>query len=194
MLTKKHPESDFVFHKKEGSRWTAIHASFNALVRRCDLQADPPFNITLHTLRHTFGSWLAIAGVSLRAIQKLMGHNSIVTTERYAHLSGESLTTAVQKLETLLPNSLPSSGNSRGIELLPSPVTPRKDWCGGPESNRHGPEGPRDFKSLASTSSATPAVEAQSQSTLLKATCRVPGVTGSYLPKQNEIRFKYLNF
>ncbi len=157
MLAKRHPGSDFVFHKKDGSRWTALHDSFNALVRRCDLQADPPFNITLHTLRHTFGSWPAIAGVPLGAIQKLMGHNSIVTTERYAHLSGESLTNAVQKLETLLPNSLPSSGKLDGIELSPAPVTSRKDWCGGPESNRHDPCGSRDFKSLASTSSATPA-------------------------------------
>ena len=37
---------------KDGGRWTTIHDSFNALVRRCDLQADPPFNITLHTLRY----------------------------------------------------------------------------------------------------------------------------------------------
>ena len=94
MLAKEHPQSDFVFHRKDGSRWTDIHESFNAVVRRCDLQADPPFNITLHTLRHTFGSWLTIIGVPLRATQKLMSHNSIVTTERYAHLSG-SLTTAV---------------------------------------------------------------------------------------------------
>jgi site-specific recombinase XerD len=105
MLVKRHPQSDFVLHKKDGSRWSAIRDSFNALVRRCEPGADPPFNITLHTLRHTFGSWLAILGVPLRAIQKLMGHNSIVTTERYAHLSGESLSSAVQKLEAFLPNS-----------------------------------------------------------------------------------------
>ena len=37
---------------KDGGRWTTIHDSFNALVRRCDLQADPSFNITLHTLRY----------------------------------------------------------------------------------------------------------------------------------------------
>ena len=51
--------------------------------------SDPPFNITLHTLRHTSGSWLAMEGVPLRAIRKLMGHRSITTTERYAHLSGK---------------------------------------------------------------------------------------------------------
>ena len=74
MLAQRHPESDFVFHKKEGSRWTAIHDSFSALVRRCGLQADPPFTIARHTLRHAFASLLAIAGAPLRAIQKLKFH------------------------------------------------------------------------------------------------------------------------
>jgi site-specific recombinase XerD len=37
-------------------------------------------------IRHTFASWLAIAGVSLRRIQELLGHKSITTTERYSHL------------------------------------------------------------------------------------------------------------
>lgn len=44
--------------------------------------------MTLHSLRHTFASWLAIAGLPLRPIQELLGHKSIVTTERYSHLGG----------------------------------------------------------------------------------------------------------
>ncbi len=40
----------------------------------------------LHDLRHTFGSWLAQAGVPLQEIRDLMGHQSIKTTEIYAHL------------------------------------------------------------------------------------------------------------
>ena len=54
VLVKRHPQSDFVLHKKDESRWSAIHDSFNALVRRCELGAGPPFNITLHTRRHTY--------------------------------------------------------------------------------------------------------------------------------------------
>ena len=38
-----------------------------------------------------------------------------------------------------------------------APGLDQKNWCGGRESNPHFPEGKRDFKSLASTSSATPA-------------------------------------
>lgn len=42
-----------------------------------------------HDLRHTYASLLAMDGVPLRRIQKLLGHASIVTTERYAHLAPE---------------------------------------------------------------------------------------------------------
>jgi hypothetical protein len=65
-------------------------------------------------------------GVPLRAIQKLMGHKSITTTERYAHLSGENLGAAVDRIERLLPKSLPSvaagDGNRQSLVL----VNPRK--------------------------------------------------------------------
>ncbi len=86
--------------------WTLPGDRFEDLVEL--IMSDPPFNITLHTLRHTVGSWLAIEAVPLRAIRKLMGHRSITTTERYAHLSGENLGTAVERIEGLLPKSLPS--------------------------------------------------------------------------------------
>jgi integrase len=39
-----------------------------------------------HTLRHTYASWLAMDGLSLRRIQRLLGHASITMTEIYAHL------------------------------------------------------------------------------------------------------------
>lgn len=44
-----------------------------------------------HTLRHTFCSHLAMRGAPARAIQKLAGHQSVVTTERYMHLSPVAL-------------------------------------------------------------------------------------------------------
>lgn len=55
-------------------------------------------DFTWHDLRHTFASRLVMAGENLRTVQELLGHRSIKTTERYAHLSNEHLRSAVGKL------------------------------------------------------------------------------------------------
>lgn len=56
--------------------------------------------MVLHSLRHTYASRLVKAGANLRAVQQLLGHSSIVVTQRYAHLDLEDLTNAVSKLNT----------------------------------------------------------------------------------------------
>jgi integrase len=86
-LAKKHTASDFVFHRPDGSPWGDIGDSIEDLVQAAGLQkGEAPQRLTPHSFRHTFASWLAIAGVSLRRIQELLGHKSITTTERYSHL------------------------------------------------------------------------------------------------------------
>jgi hypothetical protein len=51
-----------------------------------------------HDLRHTFASRLAMAGVDLRTVQDLMGHQTMAMTQRDAHLSPEHKLAAVQLL------------------------------------------------------------------------------------------------
>lgn len=51
-----------------------------------------------HTLRHTFASHLAMRGVPLNAVQALMGHSTITTTMRYAHLAPSALRSAIDML------------------------------------------------------------------------------------------------
>jgi len=55
-------------------------------------------NACLHTLRHTFASYLVMSGVDLRTVQGLMGHSTITVTERYSHLSPDHRSRAVQVL------------------------------------------------------------------------------------------------
>ena len=85
---------DFVFHRPDGLPWGDIADSMHRLFADASLNGTGTKRrdrITLHSLRHTFASWLAIAGVSLRRIQELLGHKSIVTTERYSHLGGNGM-------------------------------------------------------------------------------------------------------
>jgi integrase len=53
----------------------------------------------LHSLRHTFAANLVTAGVSLRVVQRLMGHATIKTTEQYAHVAPSMLEQAVKHLD-----------------------------------------------------------------------------------------------
>ena len=59
-------------------------------VRKLNLapeDGDSLYAVTLHTMRHTFASWLAQSGkVTLMELQKLMRHKNITMTMRYAHL------------------------------------------------------------------------------------------------------------
>lgn len=54
--------------------------------------------ITWHILRHTFASHLAMRGTPLNVVQTLLGHASITTTLRYAHVAPSTLRTAIDML------------------------------------------------------------------------------------------------
>ena len=54
---------------------------------------------TWHCLRHTFASRLVMAGVDIRTVQELMGHNTIAMTVRYSHLAPTHTLAAVERLD-----------------------------------------------------------------------------------------------
>jgi integrase len=77
-------------------------------------------HFTWHDLRHTFASRLAMAGVPLHTIQELLGHASIVTTMRYAHLSAAHKQSAVEKLVTHTRTNTRGKSPEQRILQMPS--------------------------------------------------------------------------
>ncbi len=58
-----------------------------------------------HTLRHTFASHLAMRGVPLNTVQVLLGHSTITTTMRYAHVAPSMLRSAIETLSPKTANN-----------------------------------------------------------------------------------------
>ncbi|HXB80673.1 MAG TPA: tyrosine-type recombinase/integrase [Bradyrhizobium sp.] len=79
------PASSFVFTSERGGPFSP--ASFNWMVKRAGKNANLPFQVHAHMLRHSAGYKLANDNHNLRAIQDWMGHKQISHTTRYTELS-----------------------------------------------------------------------------------------------------------
>jgi len=79
-----------LFLNRRGGRLTARSAQ--RMVKQRALETGADISVTPHRLRHSFATHLLAGGVDLRAIQELLGHSSLGTTERYTHLDIAKLT------------------------------------------------------------------------------------------------------
>ncbi len=91
----KQEEEDLLFLNRRGSRLTRvmIFILLKALVKKAGITK----NISPHTFRHSFATHLVEGGADLRAVQEMLGHESITTTEIYTHLDREFLRTTLQQ-------------------------------------------------------------------------------------------------
>ncbi len=84
-----------------GKERSSLCRRFSALVETIGFNehvTDARHKVVFHTLRHTFASWLALAGTDIYRIKTLMRHKTITMTMRYAHLIPDATRAAVNNL------------------------------------------------------------------------------------------------
>lgn len=89
MTNIKAGEEDYVFLNRRGGRLT--RTMILIMVKKLAEEAGITKTISPHTLRHSFATALLEGGADLRAIQAMLGHESIGTTEIYTHIDTHTL-------------------------------------------------------------------------------------------------------
>ncbi len=84
LLLAKKPPTPFLFVTRQGGPMTRRH--FLMLVKAYAREAGIVRTISPHVLRHSFATHLLSGGADLRAIQEMLGHASVQTTQRYTHV------------------------------------------------------------------------------------------------------------
>jgi integrase/recombinase XerD len=88
-LDIKKGNEDFLFLNRYGRKLT--RAMIFTIVKDLTRMAGIKKNVSPHTFRHSFATHLLENGANLRAIQQLLGHESITTTEIYTHMDVQYL-------------------------------------------------------------------------------------------------------
>lgn len=76
---------------KKGAETRLTARSIERIVKKYAISAGVPFFTTPHTIRHSYATDLLEQGVDLRTIQEFLGHQSIVTTQIYTHVTNKRL-------------------------------------------------------------------------------------------------------
>jgi integrase/recombinase XerD len=82
-------QEEYVFLNRRGQKLTRVMVFL--IIKKTAAQAGIPKNISPHTFRHSFATHLIEGGADLRAVQEMLGHESITTTEIYTHLDRDYL-------------------------------------------------------------------------------------------------------
>ncbi|MBC7935088.1 MAG: site-specific tyrosine recombinase XerD [Rhizobacter sp.] len=88
-------EEDILFLNRRGQRLSRVMIFL--IIKDLAFKAGIEKNISPHTFRHSFATHLVEGGADLRAVQEMLGHESITTTEIYTHLDREFLRSTLQQ-------------------------------------------------------------------------------------------------
>ena len=94
-LPVQNGEEDILFLNRRGHRLSRVMIFL--IIKDLVKKAGITKTISPHTFRHSFATHLVEGGADLRAVQEMLGHESITTTEIYTHLDREYLRKTLQK-------------------------------------------------------------------------------------------------
>lgn len=86
---------DYLFLNRNGKKLTRVMIFH--IIKKAAADAGIKKNISPHTLRHSFATHLVENGADLRAVQEMLGHESITTTEIYTHLDRKFIADTIKK-------------------------------------------------------------------------------------------------
>ena len=86
---------DILFLNRRGAKLSRVMIFL--IIKQLAKQAGITKNISPHTFRHSFATHLVEGGADLRAVQEMLGHESITTTEIYTHLDRDFLRNTLQQ-------------------------------------------------------------------------------------------------
>lgn len=92
---------DILFLNRRGKPLTRVMIFY--IVKDLAERAGIKRSVSPHTLRHSFATHLLEGGANLRSIQKMLGHESLTTTEIYVHLDRTHLREAIERLRPSSP-------------------------------------------------------------------------------------------
>lgn len=93
-LDVKKGHEDFVFLNKNGRSLSRVYVF--TMIKDLAVKAGITKSVSPHTFRHSFATHLVEGGADLRAVQEMLGHESITTTEIYTHLDKNFLKKTLQ--------------------------------------------------------------------------------------------------
>ncbi len=93
LVNVKHGHEDILFLNRRGRKLSRV--MIFTIIKELARKAGIKKNISPHTFRHSFATHLVEGGADLRAVQEMLGHESITTTEIYTHLDRDYLRSAI---------------------------------------------------------------------------------------------------
>ncbi len=94
-VVKTDPDSDSLFFNRKGKPVST--RDLRAILEHYRSVVLPDRRVSPHTLRHSFATHLLEGGADIRAVQELLGHSSLATTQRYTHVSRSRLFEAYKR-------------------------------------------------------------------------------------------------